>query len=95
MTGAEVATCWVGRTLWSSTGWTRCWISASDRKHSNATTHLVVVNVLLSVDSFGGLNVLLGSDMLLDDLGCDFGADLGGVLLVGSLILVVSRTRVS
>jgi hypothetical protein len=54
----------------------------------------VVVNVLLSVDGLGGLDVLLGSDMLLDNLGCDFGADLGGVLLVGSLILVESRTRV-
>jgi hypothetical protein len=54
----------------------------------------VVVNVLLSVDGLGGLDVLLGSDMLLDDLGCDFGADLGGVLLVSSLILVELRTGV-
>jgi len=54
----------------------------------------VVVDVLLSVDGLSGLDVLLGSDMLLDDFGCDFGADLGGVLLVGSLILVKLRTVV-
>jgi hypothetical protein len=56
-------------------------------------TYLVVVDVLLSVDGLGGLDVLLGSDMLLNDLGCDFGADLGGVLLVGSLILVKLGTQ--
>ena len=48
--------------------------------------------MLLSVDGLSGLDVLLGSDMLLNDFGCDFGADLGGVLLVGSLILVKLRT---
>jgi hypothetical protein len=45
----------------------------------------VVVDVLLSVDGLSGLDVLLGSDMLLNDLGCGLGADLGGVGLVRSL----------
>jgi hypothetical protein len=49
-------------------------------------TDLVVVDVLLSVDGLGGLDVLLGSYMLLNDFGCDLGADLSGVLFVGSLI---------
>ena len=64
------------------------------RRNSGEVTYLVVVDVLLSVDGLGGLDVLLVSDMLLNNFGCDLGADLGGVLLVGSLMLVVSRTRV-
>jgi len=35
------------------------------------TTDLVVVNMSLSVNSLGGLDVLLGSDVLLDDFWCD------------------------
>ena len=46
---------------------------------------LVVVDVLLSVDGLGGLDMLLRSDVLLNNLGCGLLADLGGVLLVGSL----------
>jgi len=46
---------------------------------------LVVVDVLLPVDGLSGLDVFLGSDILLDNFGSDFGADLGRVLLVGSL----------
>jgi hypothetical protein len=53
----------------------------------------VVVDMLLSIDGFGSLDVLLGSDVLLDNLGCDLGADLGGVLLVSSLILVEEWPR--
>jgi len=45
----------------------------------------VVVDVLLPVDGLSGLDVFLGSDILLDNFGSDFGADLGRVLLVGSL----------
>jgi hypothetical protein len=45
----------------------------------------VVVNVLLSVDGLCGLDVLLRSDMLLNNFRCGLLADLGGVLLVGSL----------
>jgi hypothetical protein len=41
--------------------------------------------VLLPVDGLGGLDVLLGSDVLLDDLGGGLGADFRGVSLVGSL----------
>jgi hypothetical protein len=48
-------------------------------------TVLVVVNVTLLIDSLGNLGVLLGTDVLLDDLGCDFGANLGRVTLVGLL----------
>ena len=48
-------------------------------------TYLVVVDVLLSVDGLGGLDMLLRSDVLLNNLGCGLLADLGGVLLVGSL----------
>jgi hypothetical protein len=55
--------------------------------------YLVVVDMLLSIDGFGSLDVLLGSDVLLDNLGCDLGADLGGVLLVSSLILVEEWPR--
>lgn len=47
--------------------------------------YLVVVDVLLSVDGLGGLDMLLRSDVLLNNLGCGLLADLGGVLLVGSL----------
>lgn len=48
-------------------------------------TYLVVVDVLLSVDGLGGLDMFLRSDVLLNNLGCGLLADLGGVLLVGSL----------
>lgn len=37
-------------------------------------TVLVVVDVLLDVDGLSSLNALLGTDMLLDDLGSNFGA---------------------
>ena len=39
-------------------------------------TVLVVVNVLLTVDGLGGLDVLLGTDLLLDDFRGDLRADL-------------------
>ena len=39
-------------------------------------THLVVVDVPLPVDCLCGLDTLIGSDGLLDDLWCDLGADL-------------------
>lgn len=45
----------------------------------------MVVNVPLSVDSLSSLNLLLGSDMLLNDLGGSLGADLGGVRLAVTL----------
>jgi hypothetical protein len=44
---------------------------------------LVVVNVTLTVDSLDSLSVLLRADVLLSDLGGDFGADLGRLGLVG------------
>jgi hypothetical protein len=37
----------------------------------------VVVDVLLTVDGLSSLNVLLDTDVLLDDLGGYLGADLG------------------
>jgi hypothetical protein len=48
-------------------------------------TVLVVVDVLLGVDGLGTLNVLLGTDVLLDNLGGNFGAYLCRVALVGLL----------
>lgn len=48
-------------------------------------TVLVVVDVTLLVNGLGNLGVLLGADVLLDDLGGDFGANLGRVTLVGLL----------
>lgn len=44
---------------------------------------LVVVHVALAVDSLDRLGVLDGADVLLSDLGSDFGADLGRLGLVG------------
>jgi hypothetical protein len=51
-------------------------------------TYLVVVDVLLSVNGLCGLDVLLGSHMLLDDLWGGLGADLGGLGLLGALLTV-------
>jgi len=49
--------------------------------------------VLLSVNGLSCLDVLLRSNVLLDDFGCDLGADLGRVLLVGPLISVKPRAE--
>lgn len=46
------------------------------------------MDVLLSVNGLCGLDVLLGSDMLLNDLWGGLGADLGGLGLLGALLTV-------
>ena len=47
-----------------------------DGERKRIYTHLVVVDVPLTVDSLDSLRVLLAQDTLLHDLGCDLGADL-------------------
>ena len=60
-------------------GCTRCWRGRGVENRflgGRELTHLVVVDVPLPVNSLSSLNALLGAEGLLNDLGCDFRADL-------------------